>query len=77
MKDKADYLLDFRGQSVLLSLLKISELVRQMKSQELLEVTVGDPWVHSDVLKIAPQCELVGLETNHEECFCRMQLEKK
>jgi TusA-related sulfurtransferase len=77
MKEKPDYIIDFRESITPLSLLRMGQLVKQMKPHELLEIIVRDPEVRSDVLKIVPGCELIGMELNKEEDFCRMQLEKK
>ncbi len=77
MKEKPDYILDFRESITPLSLLRMGQLVKQMKPHELLEIIVRDPDVRSDVLKIVPGCELIGMELNKEEDFCRIQLEKK
>jgi TusA-related sulfurtransferase len=77
MKEKPDYIIDFRQSITPLSLLRMGQLVKQMKPHELLEIIVRDPDVRSDVLKIVPGCELIGIELNTEEDFCRMQLEKK
>jgi TusA-related sulfurtransferase len=77
MKQKPDYIMDFRESITPLSLLRMGQLVKQMKPHELLEIIVRDPDVRSDVLKIVPGCELIGMELNKEEDFCRIQLEKK
>ncbi len=77
MKDKPDYVIDFRESITPLSLLRMGQLVKQMKPHELLEIIVRDPDVRSDVLKIVPGCKLVGIELNTEGDFCRMQLEKR
>ncbi len=77
MRQKPDYTIDFRESITPLSLLRMGQLVREMKPHELLEIIVRDPEVRSDVLKIVPGCELVGMELNKEEDFCRIQLEKK
>ncbi len=77
MKEKPDYIMDFRESITPLSLLRMGQLVKQMKPHELLEIIVRDPDVRSDVLKIVPGCELVGIELNAEEHFCRMRLEKR
>ena len=76
MKEKPDYVIDFRESITPLSLLRAAQLVKQMKPHELLEIIVTDSDVRSDVLKIVPGCELVGMELNKEEDFCRIQLEK-
>jgi len=77
MKDKPDYIIDFRESLTPISLLRAGQLVKQMKPHELLEIIVTDPDVGLDVLKITPGCELVGMELDKQEDFCRIQLEKK
>ena len=77
MKEKPDYIIDFRESITSLSLLRMGQTVKQMKPHELLEIIVRDPDVRSDVLKIVPGCELIGMELNAEEDFCRIQLQKK
>lgn len=77
MKEKPDYIIDFRQSITPLSLLRMGQLVKQMKPHELLEIIATDPDVRSDVLKIVPGCELVGMELDKDEDFCRIQLEKR
>jgi TusA-related sulfurtransferase len=77
MKEKPDYVIDFRETITPLALLRAGQVVKQMKPHELLEIIVTDPDVRSDVLKIIPGCELVGMELDKEEDFCRIQLEKR
>lgn len=77
MRERADYVLDFRESIPSLALLTMGRMVRQMKPHQLLEIIVRDPDVKSDVLRIFPGCELVGMELDEEEDFCRIQIEKK
>ncbi len=77
MKKQPDYVIDFRESITPLSLLRVGQLVKVMKSRELLEIIVTDPDVRSDVLKIVPGCDLVGVELDKEEDCCRIQLEKR
>ena len=77
MKENPDYVIDFRQSITSLSLLRVGQLVKQMKPHELLEIIVTDSDVRSDVLKIVPACELVGMDLNEEEDFCRIQLVKR
>ena len=77
MNTKPDYILDFRESITPFALLEMGQVVRRMKPHESLEVIVRDPEVRSDVLKIVPGCDLVGMEFDQEEGFCRIRLEKK
>ena len=77
MRQKPDYTIDFRESLTPISLLRAGQLVKQMKPHELLEIIVTDPDVGLDVLRITPGCELVGMELDEEEDFCRIQLEKR
>ncbi len=77
MKKKADYILDFRESITSLALLTMAQMVKQMKPDECLEIIVEDPEVRSDVLKIVPGCELIGMEFKEGEDLCRIQFKKK
>jgi TusA-related sulfurtransferase len=77
MDTKPTYTLDFRESITPFALLEMGQVVRNMKPHESLEVIVRDPEARSDVLKIVPGCNLVAMEFDQEEGFCRIRLEKK
>ncbi len=79
MKETADYILDFRETIVPLALLKMNQVVREMRANEVLEIITGDPDARTDVFKVisGASCELIDVEFNKEAGCCRIQLKKK
>jgi TusA-related sulfurtransferase len=79
LKEKADYILDFRETLIPLALLKMTQVVREMKTDEVLEIVTRDPDAKSDVFKVIPgsACELIDMELDGEANCCRIQLKKR
>lgn len=78
MKGNVDHVLDFRGTIIPLALLKMKQVLREMRTNEILEIITRDPQARSDVLKVIPgaSCELVDMEFNTEAGCCRIRLKK-
>jgi TusA-related sulfurtransferase len=78
MKQKADYVLDFRGTITPLALLKMGQVLREMKTNEVLEIIAHDPDTRTDVFKVLPpsSCELLDMEFNEKADCYRIQLKK-
>jgi len=78
LEQKADYILDFRETISPLALLKMTQVLQEMKMEEILEIITCDPDVRTDVFKVIPthSCELVDMEFNREKDFYRIQLKK-
>lgn len=80
MKRKADHILDFRGSITSMSLLKLIQTFREMKTNEVLELLGNNLDTRSDLFKVLPDdaYELIFLDVGEEgECFYRIQLKKK
>jgi TusA-related sulfurtransferase len=79
LKEKADYILDFRETIIPLALLKMSQVVKEMKTNEVLEIVTRDPDVRTDVFKVIPAsaCELIGMDLDTEAGCCRIRLKKR
>jgi TusA-related sulfurtransferase len=79
LKETPDYILDFRETIVSLALLKMTQVLREMRAKEVLEVIVRGPEDRTDVFKVIPgsSCELVDVEFNREVECCRIQIMKK
>jgi TusA-related sulfurtransferase len=77
--EKADYILDFRETIIPLALLKMSQVVREMKANEVLEIVTRDLDARADVFKVIPgsACELIAMELDKEVGCCRIQLKKR
>ena len=54
MKRKADHTLDFRGTITPISLLKATQVLREMKASETMEILGCDSDTLSDLLKVLP-----------------------
>lgn len=80
MKRKADHILDFRGSITSMSLLKLIQTFREMKTNEVLELLGSNLDTRSDLFKVLPDgaYELIFLDVVEEgEYFYRIQLKKK
>ncbi|MEJ2672157.1 MAG: sulfurtransferase TusA family protein [Deltaproteobacteria bacterium] len=71
MKPKADYVLDFRQTITPFALLKMTQVLREMNRDEILEIITRDADARSDVFKIMPtaSCEVIDMEFNKEANF--------
>ena len=78
LKQKSDYILDFRETITPLALLKMSQVLLEMNVDEVLEVITKDHDARTDVFKVIPasSCELIDVEFNREADFFRIQLKK-
>ena len=79
MTEKADHVLDFRGTIIPLALLKMKQVLGEMKTNEVLEIITRDPEARSDVLKVisGASCDLVDMDFNTETDCCRIRLKKR
>ncbi len=80
MKPKADYILDFRGSISSISLLKMSRIFKEMKSQQVIEILGSDPDMQKDLFKVLPKAsyEVVFMNVVEEEdYFYRVQIRKR
>ena len=72
MEPKADYILDFRETISSLALLKMTQVLREMNRDEILEIITRDGDGRTDVFKVIPaaSCEVIDLEFDREaSCF--------
>ena len=79
MKRKADHILDFRGSITSMSLLKLIQTFREMKSNEVLEILGSNLESRGDLFKVLPHesYELIYLDVVEEgDCFYQIQLRK-
>ena len=79
MKPKADHYLDLRGAIAPISLLKVTQVFREMKPNEILEILGRDPDTRTDLFKILPDFsyELIILEEMERGSSYRVQMKKK
>jgi TusA-related sulfurtransferase len=80
LKREADHILDFRGSITSISLLKLTQTFREMKTNEVLEILGSNLDTRSDLFKVLPDdsYELIFLDVvDEEEYFYRIQLKKK
>jgi TusA-related sulfurtransferase len=72
LKSKADYVLDFRQTITSFALLKMTQVLREMNRNEVLEIITRDADARADVFKVIPtaSCEVIDMEFNkHANCF--------
>jgi TusA-related sulfurtransferase len=78
LKIKPDHILDLRGAIPPITLLKVSQVFREMKPQEILEILCRDPDTRTDLFKVLPpfSYELIVMEELEEESSFRVQMKK-
>ncbi len=78
MKRKPDHILDLRGAIPPITLLKVSQVFREMKPHEILEILCRDPDTRVDLFKVLPpfSYELIIMEELEEESSFRVQMKK-
>lgn len=78
MKQRADYVVDFRGAIKSLTLLKLTHIFRGMKGDEVVKIIGLDPDTRTDLFKVLPAIsyELV-FEEECEGDFCNIHLKKR
>ena len=72
MEPKANYILDFRETISSLALLKMTQVLREMNRDEVLEIITRDGHARTDIFKVIPgaSCEVIDMEFNREvSCF--------
>jgi TusA-related sulfurtransferase len=78
LQPKADYILDFRQTLASFALLKMTQVLREMNKDEVLEIITRDGDARTDVFKVIPaaSCEVIGTEFDKEANFFRIQVKK-
>lgn len=72
LKPKADYVLDFRQTITSFALLKMTQVLREMNRDEVLEIITRDADARTDVFKVIPaaSCEVIDMGFNKQaNCF--------
>ena len=79
MKPKVDHYLDLRGAIPPISLLKVIQMFRKMKTNEILEILGRDPDTRMDIFKIIPDFayELIVVEEMRRDDSFRVQMKKR
>lgn len=74
-----DHYLDLRGAIPPISLLKVTQVFRKMKTNEILEILGRDPDTRMDIFKIIPDFayELIVLEEMKRDDSFRVQMKKR
>jgi TusA-related sulfurtransferase len=78
LKPKADYILDFRQTITPFALLKMTQVLREMHKDEVLEIITRDADARTDVFKVIPaaSCEVIDMEFNKEANFFLIRLKR-
>jgi TusA-related sulfurtransferase len=78
LKPKADYILDFSQTITSYALLKMTQVMRDMNRDEVLEIITRDADARTDVFKLIPaaSCEVVDMEFNKDADFCRIRVKR-
>ena len=78
MKPEADYTLDFSQTITPYALLKMTQVMREMNRDEVLEIITRDAVARTDVFKLIPvaSCEVIDMEFNKDANFCRIRVKR-
>jgi TusA-related sulfurtransferase len=78
LKPKADYILDFRKTVTSFALLKMTQVLREMQRNEVLEIITRDADARTDVFKVIPaaSCEVIDMEFNKEANFFLIRVKR-
>ena len=79
MKPRANHYLDLRGTIPPISLLKVTQVFREMKPNETLEILGRDPDTRVDMFKIIPDFayDLIAIEESERDASYRVQMKKR
>ena len=79
MRPRADHYLDLRGAIPPISLLKVTQAFRKMKTNETLEILGRDPDTRMDIFKIIPDFayEVIVVEETERGDSFRVQMKKR
>ena len=79
MRPRADHYLDLRGAIPPISLLKVTQVFRKMKTNEILEILGRDSDTRIDIFKILPDFayELIDMEDMELDDSFRVQMKKR
>ncbi len=79
MKPKVDHYLDLRGAIPPITLLKVTQVFRDMKPNEILEIRGRDPDTRTDMFKILPDFayDLIIVEETEREASYRVRMKKR
>jgi TusA-related sulfurtransferase len=78
VKPKADYVLDFSQTITPFALLKMTQVMREMNRDEVLEIITRDAVARTDVFKLIPtaSCEVIDMEFNKDANFFRIRVKR-
>jgi TusA-related sulfurtransferase len=78
LKPKADYVLDFSQTITPFALLKMTQVMREMNRDEVLEIITRDAVARTDVFKLIPtaSCEVIDMEFNKDANFFRIRVKR-
>lgn len=76
MQTAVDHILDLRGMIVPMTLLNISNALREIKSGETVEIVASDPETKRDLFKILRAFPHELLNVSHEKTVYRVRLRK-
>jgi TusA-related sulfurtransferase len=79
LKPKVDHYLDLRGAIPPISLLKVTQVFREMRPNEILEILGRDPDTRIDIFKILPDFayDLIIMEEMERDASYRVQMKKR
>jgi TusA-related sulfurtransferase len=78
LEPKADYVLDFSQTITPFALLKMTQVMREMTRDEVLEIITRDAVARADVFKLIPSasCEVIDMEFNKAANFFRIRVKR-
>ena len=78
MEPKPDFILDFRETISSLALLKMTQVLREMSRDEILEIITRDGHARTDIFKGIPgaSCEVIDMEFDRAACCFLIRVKK-
>jgi TusA-related sulfurtransferase len=78
LKRKADYVLDFSQTITPFALLKMTQVIREMNRDEVLEIITRDEVARTDVFKLIPMtsCEVIDIEFKKDANYFRIRVKR-
>ena len=78
MKSKANYVLDFSQTITPVALLKMTQVMREMNKDEVLEIITRDTVARTDIFKLIPSasCEVIDMKFNKDANFFRIRVKR-
>lgn len=76
MRLNVDHILDLRGMIIPVTFLKVTQILRQMNSGEIVQIVGSDPDTRKDLFKILRTCSYELVDIQEDETLYTIRLKK-